>query len=90
MPIVRLFANLRALAGSSQLEIPGETVRAVMENLFIEKGMLKSAVFDGDALRPYVRLMVNGLDIELGQGLSTPLKQEDQVTIFPPITGGAA
>ena len=88
MPTVRLFANLRLLAGVTQLEVSGETVRAVLENLFLDKSVLKTAIFDGDTLRPYVRVMVNGLDIEIGQGLNTPVNLEDQVTIFPPITGG--
>jgi sulfur-carrier protein len=88
MPLVKLFANLRLLAGAAQLEIPGESVQAVLENLFLKKGILKAHILDGGKLRPYVRVMVNGMDIELGQGLSTPLKLGDQVTIFPPITGG--
>ena len=88
MPLVKLFANLRSLAGVKQLEEPGETVQAVLENLFLEKSVLKTAIFDGDSLRPYVRIMVNGRDIELGKGLSTPLNGEDQLTIFPSIAGG--
>jgi molybdopterin synthase sulfur carrier subunit len=88
MPLVKLFANLRLLAGTSQLEVPGENVQAVLENLFVKKGILKTHILDGDKLRPYVRVMVNGMDVELGQGLSTPLNLGDQVTIFPPITGG--
>jgi molybdopterin synthase sulfur carrier subunit len=88
MPTVKLFASLRSIAGEKELDVPGDTVRSLLENLLLEKAALKTALFDGDALRPYVRVMVNGLDIEPGQGMSTPLKSEDQVTIFPPITGG--
>jgi sulfur-carrier protein len=88
MPLIKLFANLRLLAGTAELEVPGDTVQAVLENLFVEKGILKTHILDGDKLRPYVRVMVNGMDVELGQGLSTPLNLGDQVTIFPPITGG--
>ncbi len=88
MPSVRLFANLRLLAGATQFEVPGETVQVVLENLCLEKDILRTHIFDGNSLRPYVRVMVNGRDIELGYGLSTALNPEDQVTIFPPITGG--
>ena len=88
MPLIKLFANLRLLAGTAELEVPGDTVQAVLENLFLKKGILKTHILDGDKLRPYVRVMVNGMDVELGQGLSTPLNLGDQVTIFPPITGG--
>ena len=50
--------------------------------------MLQAAIFDGDALHPYVRVMINGRDSELAQGLDTIVSANDQIAIFPPIAGG--
>lgn len=88
MPMVTLFGNLRRLAGETQLRLAGETVGAVLEMLCARHPPLRAAIFDGAALRPHVRVIVNGRDSELLQGLSTPLTDDDQVAIFPPIAGG--
>jgi molybdopterin synthase sulfur carrier subunit len=49
---------------------------------------LCQAIYDGEQLRPFVRITVNGHDIMLGQGLDTPLEESDSIAIFPPIAGG--
>ena len=49
---------------------------------------LRAAIFDGQALARYVRVMVNGRDIELTEGLNTEINENDQLAIFPPIAGG--
>jgi molybdopterin synthase sulfur carrier subunit len=66
----------------------GETVRAVILALCVENTALKEAIFDGDVLRPHVRVMIDGRDIELAEGLETSLTGNEQVAIFPPIAGG--
>jgi molybdopterin synthase sulfur carrier subunit len=88
MPQVELFGNLRGYASASQVDVAGETVRAVLTVLCADNAKLRAAIFDADALRPYVRVMVNGHDIELSQGLDTCAGPDDQIAIFPPIAGG--
>jgi molybdopterin converting factor small subunit len=39
-------------------------------------------------LNPHVRVMVNGQTIQFLQGMSTPLKEGDEVLILPPASGG--
>lgn len=90
MPTVRLFGGLRREANIRQMGVPGRTIREVLSALCGDKPGLRAALLDGDQLRPYVRVMVNGRDIELAQGLETVLASEDQVAIFPPIVGGGA
>ena len=51
-------------------------------------GMLQAALFDGVALYPYARVMINGRDSELAQGLDTIVSANDHIAIFPPIAGG--
>jgi sulfur-carrier protein len=51
---------------------------------------LSTHLFDpdkGDVL-PYVRIMVNGQTIQYLQGFETPLEEEDEVLILPPVSGG--
>ena len=51
---------------------------------------LASNVFDPDSgeLLPYVRIMVNGQTIHFLKGMSTPLKEGDEVLILPLASGG--
>jgi len=88
MPVVKLFGSLRRSAGPSRLTLPGKTVRALLDALRKDDPQTCAAILDGDKLRQYVRVMVNGRDIELMRGLDTPLATEDEVAIFPPIAGG--
>ena len=66
----------------------GRTAGDVLRDLCAGNPILRDAIFDGQALAPYVRVMVNGRDIELANGLDTPVNEDDQLAIFPPIAGG--
>ena len=88
MVVVKLFGGLRRAAGASTLTVDGDTVRTVLNALCADNAKLRTALLDGDALHPQVRVMVDGRDIELMAGLDTPLSSDDQVAIFPPIAGG--
>lgn len=88
MPTVKLFGGLRNHVDNHQLNIPGETVQAVLDQLCQGRDDLRGAIFDGPDLAAHVRVMVNGRDIGLDYGLATGVRQEDQIAIFPPIAGG--
>ena len=84
----KLFGNLRDYAGAHEIEGGGATVNQVLNGLCDEYPGLRDAIFDGDRLLPHVRVMIDGRDIELDQGLDTPIGADDQLAIFPPIAGG--
>ena len=86
--IIKLFGGLRRTAGIAEAEGSGLTIREVLENLCREHETLRAAILEGDGLRPHVRVMVNGRDSELAKGLETPVADDDQIAIFPPIAGG--
>ena len=70
------------------MQIEGATVGATLEALCARTPELHPLIFNGADLQPYVRVMVNGHDVELGAGLKTPVGAEDAIAVFPPITGG--
>ena len=71
-----------------ELEVPGATIREALEAMCVDNETLRAAIFDGKVLRPRVRVMVNGYDNELTQGLETVVSTNDEIAIFPPIAGG--
>ncbi len=88
MPHVKLFGNLRSHADQPRFDIAGSTVGEVLAAVCASNAALCAAVLEGGALRPHVRVMINGRDIELAQGLDTPVTETDQIAIFPPLAGG--
>jgi MoaD family protein len=85
---VKLFGGLRSVAGWAEKQVACATIRGALETICMENEMLQAAIFDGVALHPYVRVMINGRDSELAQGLDTIVSANDQIAIFPPIAGG--
>ena len=79
---------MRQLAQSSRLQVEGNSVRTVLDELCRQNQALMDAMLDNGQLRPHVRVVVNGHDVQLEQGLDTPLEENDQVAIFPPLGGG--
>lgn len=45
-------------------------------------------VFDGDALKPHLVVMVNGVPVGSLRGLATPLAPGDTLAVFPILGGG--
>lgn len=78
MAKLRLFANLREIAGVSRIELPGETVGEVIGKATdrfgpdFEKGLATS------------RIWVNGEEAEMGSTVTAG----DEVVVLPPVSGG--
>jgi molybdopterin synthase sulfur carrier subunit len=88
MPLIKFFGNLRQLAQSSRLPVEGKSVGGILNELCRQNLALGEAIFENGQLRPHVRVVVNGHDVALEQGLDTPVEENDQVAIFPPLGGG--
>ncbi len=85
MPTVKLFANLRKIAGCKELAVPGGTVGEVLRGLLAQSPGLGEALFEEERLRPHVLVTLNGRHL---QDLQSPVLENDQIAIFPPIAGG--
>jgi MoaD family protein len=85
MPLVKLYANLRKIAGTKELAIEGTTLRSVLDELIKEKPTLDGLILEKEGLRPHVVVTVNGQNaLELNSAIS----EQDVIAIFPPIAGG--
>ncbi len=91
MPIrVRVPTPLRRLAGGAHdVVAEGRTVAEVIENLERRYPGFKERLCDEEGdLRRFINIFVNGEDIRFAQGLATPVKDGDELSIVPAASGG--
>jgi molybdopterin synthase sulfur carrier subunit len=88
MATVKLFGNLRKLADGLPLQASGSNVQAVVDTICEGEPSLCEALFQDGIIRPHYKITINGHDIALARGLDTPVSEDDQIAIFPPIAGG--
>jgi molybdopterin converting factor small subunit len=79
MALLRLFANLREAAGTSQAEFPGQTVGDVLE--------AAKAAYGPDFSRglTIAKVWVNGEPADTKDTVTV----EDEIALIPPVSGGA-
>jgi MoaD family protein len=85
MPTVKLFANLRKLAGTKELSVTGSTVGAVLTEVTRLHPLLKDVILENETLRPHVIVTLNGHNTS---DMDMHVTEQDNVAIFPPIAGG--
>ena len=89
---VRAFATLSNLLGGGPLEVElpeGSTVGDLLSELARRLGRaFREAVMEGGRLAEYVKVFVNGRDIDFLSGLKTVLRDGDEVALIPPAGGG--
>lgn len=85
MPTVKLYANLRKLAGTKELSTAGGTLGEVLNELWKQSPSLVDAILEEGAPRPHVVVTVNG---HHAVDLNAPVTEQDVIAIFPPIAGG--
>lgn len=79
MAKLRLFANLREIAGTSRLDVPADTVGEALELVNDKFG----ATFERGV--SVSRIWVNGEEA----GPDRPLSDADEMVILPPVSGGS-
>ena len=91
MSTVFIPSVLRAnVGGVKTLDVPGDSIRSVVDALVTEHPALKGQLLtdDGD-LNRFVNVYVNGQDVRYLGGLDTPVAAGDEVRLLPAMAGGA-
>jgi molybdopterin synthase sulfur carrier subunit len=75
--------------GKNEVEIAGNTVAEIIDNLGSAHPGIKERLYDEEGeVRRFINIYVNEEDIRFLTGKDTPLKDGDQVSIIPAIAGG--
>ena len=87
---VKFFADMRVKTGVKDTEMPARpTLSLLMADLCAKYGAeFRDFCMDGDRISRRVNILVNGLRMLHLQQDETPLKDGDDVRIFPLIGGG--
>ncbi|NPE28163.1 MoaD/ThiS family protein [Methanococcoides sp. SA1] len=89
---IKLFANLREIAGVSEIELKGENIQEILDILLNDHPQVQDLIYDDvngkKEIRAYINILVNGNNIQHLEGPDTVLNEGDEIAIFPPVSGG--
>jgi molybdopterin synthase sulfur carrier subunit len=79
----------RVAGGAKNVKADGGSVNAVIEDLERQfPGMKDKLCEDDGTLRRFINIYVNGEDIRYAQGQDTQIKDGDELSIIPAVSGG--
>ncbi|QZP37576.1 ubiquitin-like small modifier protein 1 [Halobaculum magnesiiphilum] len=88
----KLFADLAEAAGEPEPDVEAPdaaTVGEALDALVDTYPALAARVLDEDGdLRGHVNFLRNGRDVREAEGLDTPVDDDDELALFPPVSGG--
>ena len=90
MPLikVKLFANFREFTKTKEIRLEGNTIKEILDLLSMKFPGIENMIFKGEDLRPYINIFLNGKNVLESGGLGIRLNQNDEIAIFPPVSGG--
>ena len=87
----KLFADLAETADARHVTVDSdaETAGEALDALLDDKPVLRERVLDESGnLASHVTLLRNGENVAAAEGLATPVAPEDELALFPPVSGG--
>jgi molybdopterin synthase sulfur carrier subunit len=76
-------------ARDTTLDLGDTNVKAVLDKLIEQYGTdFERRILDKGEVRRFVNLYVNGEDIRHLSGLNSPVKNTDEISILPAVSGG--
>ncbi len=89
MGIVRVPPVLRGEAGGArEVQASGATVRELLDDLTARVPALGEKIYDGEEIKPYVNVYVDGEDVRTRGGLDTPVREDATIVLLPAMAGG--
>jgi len=86
---VKMFATIREAAAASEIEVEAGSVGEVLTVLKTTFGRRMRAVLDQAEKDPdRIVILVNGVNVSSGASAGAILRDGDEVSIFPPVSGG--
>jgi molybdopterin synthase sulfur carrier subunit len=86
---VKIPTQLRSVTrGYDSASVFGNTIGEVLDALYDEFPGLEERIATDGELRRFVNVFVRGEDIKFLEGLETVVRNEDEVTILPAVSGG--
>ncbi|MEU3775486.1 MoaD/ThiS family protein [Streptomyces sp. NPDC032472] len=88
---VRIPTILRTYTdGEKAVSGEGTTLSELFADLETRHKGIEERIVDGGKLRRFVNVYLNDEDVRFLDGIATPVKDGDSVTILPAVAGGAA
>jgi sulfur-carrier protein len=86
----KLFANFREAVRQKEVEVAtgGQTVGEAVRSLVTLHPQLEPLVYQDGRLKQYVNVLLNGQTVKGDLVSSTPVKEGDEIALFPPVSGG--
>lgn len=86
---VKIPAPLRpSVGGNALVECEPGTVRELIDQIERAHAGFADRVSDGERLRRFVNVFIDGEDVRFSDGMETPARDGAQVTILPAVAGG--
>ena len=86
---VRIPTILRSFTGGEKaVTAEGSSLQAIITNLDASYPGIGDRLLDDSGLRRFVNVYLNDEDVRFLDGLSTPVADNDSITILPAVAGG--
>jgi molybdopterin converting factor small subunit len=75
-------------SGEKLVTAKGDTLQAVLADLELNHPGIGERILDENGLLRFINVYVNDEDVRFLTGLSTPISENDSITILPAVAGG--